>query len=258
MTAKPPPQFELRFARDEADLREAQRLRYVVFVEELGGDGDMVDHEARLEMDALDPFYRHLILFDHARPLGERAIGVYRIMGNEDAARAGGFYTSAEYDLSVLEQSGRQLLELGRSCLHPSYRGGSAMYQLWNGLGAFVLEHKIDVLFGTASFHGTDITALTQPLSLLHHRHLAPEPLRVRAHSAHFQSMDLLPDDQVDRRRAILEMPALIKAYLRLGGCVGEGAFVDHAFNTTDVCLVMDTVAMNAKQKALYTRKRTL
>jgi putative hemolysin len=50
-------------------------------------------------------------------------------------------------------------------------------------------------------------------------------------------------------------MPALIKAYLRLGGFVGDGAYIDHAFNTTDVCLLMDTSAMSERHKGFYTRK---
>ena len=69
-----------------------------------------------------------------------------------------------------------------------------------------------------------------------------------------YQSMDLVPEDQIDRRQAMRETPALIKAYLRLGGTVGDGAFVDHAFNTTDVCLVMDTAQMNERQRSLYAR----
>jgi putative hemolysin len=126
------------------------------------------------------------------------------------------------------------------------------MYHLWNGLAGYVAEHGIEILFGVASFHGTDIAALAQPLSLLHHRHLAPEALRVRARAAHFQRMDLIAEDALDRRAAMLEVPALIKAYLRLGGVVGEGAFVDHAFNTTDVCLIMDTGRMNARSRRIY------
>ena len=93
-----------------------------------------------------------------------------------------------------------------------------------------------------------------RPLSLLHHRHLAPEALRVR--SKHFQSMDLLPEEQIDRRAAMRDVPALIKGYLRLGGVVGEGAFVDHEFNTTDICLVMDTARLNEKAAGIYTRGR--
>jgi len=35
---------------------------------------------------------------------------------------------------------------------------------------------------------------------------------------------------------------------------VGQGAFVDHAFNTTDVCLVLDMAQMNEKQRQIYDR----
>ena len=126
------------------------------------------------------------------------------------------------------------------------------MMVLWQGLARYVADHDIAVLFGVASFHGTDVAALAQPLSILHHRHLAPPDLRVRALAANFQPMDLIPPDRIDARAAMVQTPALIKAYLRLGGFVGEGAFVDHAFNTTDVCLVMDTDRMNATQARIY------
>lgn len=144
------------------------------------------------------------------------------------------------------------MLELGRSCLHPDYRGGMAMYHLWNGLAAYVAEHQVEVLFGVASFHGTDPQELAQPLSMLHHNHLAPPDLRVRAQADAFQPMDLVAEADLDRRAAMVQVPALIKAYLRLGGFVGEGAFVDRAFNTTDVCLILDTARMNDRQKRIY------
>ena len=244
------PEFELRLARDEADLIAAQHLRYDVFVDELGGDGALVDHDARLERDEFDPFYDHLVLFDRAR--NGAAVGVYRLLRDDQAAKLGRYYSEGEYDLTALMGSGRKLLELGRSCLHPDYRGGMAMMHLWNGLAEYVAEHGIEVLFGVASFHGTDIEALKGPLSLLHHRHLAPDALRARVLPEHFQSMDLMPEAEIDRPAAMKATPALIKAYLRLGGYVGEGAFVDHAFNTTDVCLILDTAAMSEKHRGLY------
>ena len=152
-----------------------------------------------------------------------------------------------------LHRSGRRLLELGRSCLLPEYRGGAAMYHLWNGLAAYVEAHEIEILFGVASFHGTDIAALAEPLSLLHHRHLAPEELRVRSWA--YQSMDLMAEAALDRRAAMVQVPALIKAYLRLGGVVGDGAYIDQDFNTTDICLIMDTAAMNARRRRIYARE---
>jgi len=251
------PEFEVRLATEERDLLGAQRLRYTVFVEELGGDGPLVDHARRLERDAFDPHYDHMILVDPARDDGtglDHVVGVYRLLRGERAGEAGGFYCAEEYDLSPLVDSGRRLLELGRSCLRRECRGGAAMFHLWNGLAAFSLRHGIEILFGVASFHGTDPRPLAPALSLLHHRHLAPPELRVRARKPNFQPLDLLAEGSYDPAAAMRTMPALIKGYLRLGGFVGEGGFIDHAFNTTDICLVLDTARMNPRQRAIYTR----
>lgn len=252
------PHLSLRLARTDADLRAAQRLRYAVFIEELGGDGALVDHDARLERDRFDPFFDHLVLVDDRRDAQalDHVVGVYRIMTEDGAKAAGQFYSEDEYDLSVLKNSGRRLLELGRSCVHPDVRGGPAMWILWSGLADYVLSRDIEILFGVASFHGTDVDRLAAPLSLLHHRHLAPPDLRPRARTEVFQPMNLLPEKDVDAATAMKAVPALIKSYLRLGGYVGEGAFIDRAFNTTDVCLVLDTARMSERQKTLLTEGR--
>lgn len=248
------PQFTVRFAQCEADIKAAQRLRYQVFVQELGGDGPLVEHADMLERDAYDAFSDHLLLIDETRDAAAlgHVVGVYRLLSQEGAVKAGQFYSESEYDLSKLKTSGRKLLELGRSCLHADYRGGIGVFHLWNALAEHVAAEQIEVLFGVASFHGTDINKLAAPLSLLHHRHLAPEALRVTARAESFQSMDIIAEDRLERPAAMRAVPALIKAYLRLGGVVGEGAYVDHAFNTTDVCLVLDTAQMNAKRRKLY------
>ncbi|MFT3687516.1 GNAT family N-acetyltransferase [Paenirhodobacter sp.] len=251
------PLIEVRLARDSRDLMASQRLRYRVFVEELGGDGPMVDHARRLEADEFDPVYDHLILVDPAREAEgiDYVVGAYRLLTSERAAEFGRFYCDTEYDLAPLRASGRRLLELGRSCIAAEQRGGAGMLLLWNGLADYVLARGIEVLFGVASFHGTDVAALKMPLSWLHHHHLAPEAMRPRALADHFQAMDLVPAEALDRRQALAGMPNLIKAYLRLGGFVGEGAYIDRAFNTTDVLLLMDTTAMSEKHRDFYARR---
>jgi len=250
MTPKSHPLFETRLARDSEDHRAALALRYRVFVAEMGGTGAGVDHEAGLEQDRFDAHAAQLLLIDHARAAGDQVVGVYRLIDRAAADRAGGFYTAAEYDLAPLLAAGRPLLELGRSCLHPDYRGGSGMYHLWQALAAYVAEHGIELLFGVASFPGCDIARHAAPLTMLQAHYLAPEGLRPRSRA--YQRMDLMPLDQIDRVTAMRQTPALIKAYLRLGGLVGDGAYVDHAFNTTDICLVLDTAALRRRQKAIY------
>lgn len=252
------PDFETRVARTEEEVRAAQHLRYRVFVTELGGDGDLVDHDAELEQDAYDPFFDHILLFDHSRgdTPRETVVGVYRVLRFDQAEKMGRYYSEGEYDLTALKTCGRRLLELGRSCVDTEYRGGTALYHLWNGLADYVLAHDIEILFGVASFHGTDLDALKEPLSYLHHNHLAPESLRVRAITDDARSMDMVPADGINRKGAMTATPALIKAYLRMGGFVGEGAFLDHAFNTTDVCLIMDTEKLSDRQRKIYTKGR--
>lgn len=246
--------FDIRVACARHDLLAAQRLRYRVFIEELGGDGDLVDHDNRLERDEFDPVVDHLCLIDRSRSQADldHVVGVYRLLPGNRAAAFGRFYCDGEYDLAPLRACGRPLLELGRSCVDPAYRGGSAMFLLWNALADYVLNHGIELLFGVASFHGTDIPTLAPSLSWLHHHHLAPEGLRPVARAEGYQRMDLIPADRLDRREAMIGMPALIKAYLRLGGMVGEGAFIDRAFNTTDVFMLMDTVVMSDKHRKFY------
>ena len=242
------PVFQTRLAASPSDVRAAQALRYSVFVEELGADGPLVDHVNGLEIDRFDEHSDQLILLDVARPGRDQVVGVYRVMDQAGAAAAGQFYSQSEYDLSALTSSGRTLLELGRSCLHPDYRGGAAMLHLWQALARVVQERNADVLFGVASFHGCDLDALAQPLSILARDHLAPEDLWVR--SVQYQDMKVC--DDIDRITAMKQVPSLIKAYLRLGGFVGDGAFVDREFNTTDICLVLDVARMNARQRSIY------
>ncbi|MBA3910627.1 MAG: ornithine-acyl-ACP acyltransferase [Rhodobacter sp.] len=256
MTADDSP-YSLRLASTAEDITAAQRLRYEVFVVELGGDGPMVDHAARLERDAFDPYFDHLVLVDRRLDPASltHVVGAYRVLPGDRRALTGQFYSESEYDLTPLLASGRRLLELGRSCVHTDHRGGPAMFHLWNGLAEYVLERGIEILFGVASFHGTDIGALAEPLSWLHYHHLAPPEMRVSARPLHRQEMGLIPADRLDRKAAMAAIPALIKGYLRLGGFVGDGAWVDDAFNTTDVCLVMDTSLMSTRHRDFYLRK---
>jgi putative hemolysin len=253
--------YRVKLAESAAERAGAQRLRYRVFVEEMGARARPEERAARREWDAFDPWVDHLLLLDLdpdiADPL-DRVVGVYRLM-RLAAARAGpGFYGAREYDLAPLLASGRECVELGRSCVAAEHRGGAAMHLLWNGLASYVLEREIEVLFGVASFPGTDSAAVAEALAWLHHTHLAPPDLRVRARPEQRLDMDLMPAAAVEPARAMQAVPPLIKAYLRLGGFVGDGAWIDHDFNTIDVCVVMDTARMTAGYRAFYERNRGL
>ena len=238
-----------RLAEGAGDLRAVQRLRYDVFVDELGGTGDGVDHAARREADRFDEHAEHVILED--RGSGE-VLGAYRLMTEASARAAGGFYGEGEYDLTPLHRSGRPLLELGRSCLAPSARGGTGLHLIWREIGALVRERGIGFLFGVASFHGADPGRHRVPLAWLGRERLAPAALRPVAIGPEAAPLDPDPAMSAPRAEAVAAMPPLLKGYLRLGAWVGEGAWVDRPFATTDVCVVLDAARIPAAARARY------
>lgn len=251
--------YQVRLAEGADEVAAAQRLRYRVFVEELGAEATAEQREARREYDAFDAWFDHLILIDLAEagndPL-DRVVGAYRLL-RDDVARSGpGFYGASEYDLGPITRDGRRSLELGRSCVAKEHRGGPGMHLLWNALAEYVLARDIEILFGVASFPGADPAPYAEALAYLNRRHLAPVDLRVRAHPEAFVAMEFPDIREIDDKRAQRLIPPLIKAYLRLGGWVGEGAFIDHRFNTVDVCVVMDTTRMTERYRAFYDRGR--
>lgn len=241
------PQFDVSLAKSQACVHAAQRLRYRVFITELGGDGPLVDHATQREADGFDLCADHLILRDLARPHGDQVVGVYRLMSRTQARAAGQFSSQTEYDLGALHDSAKSVLELSRSCLHADYRGGTAMFHLWQALARYIADSDVGILFGVASFHGADIMQHRAALAMLFDAHASPYGVRSR------QEQPVICTSY-DRKAALQQTPALIKAYLRLGGGVGQGAFVDKAFNTTDVCMILDTASISARQKAIYTK----
>lgn len=242
--------FQVRLARDAADVEAAQRLRYQVFVEELGASASP-DAGGR-EQDEFDPHCEHLLLVDKTASADANIVGAYRMMAGPAAASGIGFYSATEFDLAPLLARRDECLEVGRTCVAKAYRNGPATQLLWAGLAAYVFQRGVGVLFGCASFHGTDPVPLAQPLSLLHHFHLAPPELRAQANSEYRLDMELMRKEQVDRAEAMRLMPSLIKGYLRLGGFTGEGAYRDDNFGVIDVLLVVDVTRVDEQQRKFY------
>ena len=246
----------VRIASTRAEIDAVQALRFRVFYDEMGATPDPATALTRRDRDTFDPVADHLLVVDYEiGPGPEGVIGTYRLIQREGAAKVGRFYSEDEYDISpVLGFPGR-ILELGRSCVNSAHRSRAVMQLLWRGIAAYVFRHQIDLMFGCASLPGTDPDTLAPELSYLYHNHLAPPALRPRALPERFIEMRRLDPDQVDARRALGQLPPLIKGYLRLGGFVGDGAVIDPQFNTTDVAVVVKTDLVTDKYYRHYERK---
>lgn len=246
----------VRIAANDAERDAAQALRYRIFYEEMGAEPDARARAMKRDIDLFDEVADHLLVIDHALGSGARGIiGTYRLVQSEAAARIGRFYSAGEYDISTITAFQGRLLELGRSCIDRDYRGRAAMQLLWRGIAAYVFLHRIDVMFGCASLPGTDPDRLDAELTYLHHNHLAPPALRLRAVEERYVPMDRIDPASFDHRRVQQALPPLIKGYLRLGGFIGDGAVVDHQFNTTDVAVVVKTDLITDKYYRHYERQ---
>ena len=248
--------LEIRLAEAPSEVHSAQALRYAVFYEEMAAKPSAEMAARRMDFDAFDGVADHLLVIDNARGHGAAGVvGTYRLIRREAAERIGGFYTADEYDIAPILNYSGQVLELGRSCVHADYRTGQIMQLLWRGIAAYVFQHDIELMFGCASFPGTEPDELALPLSYLYHYHLAPPALRTRAVASRFVDMQRLAADAIDQRAALSRIPPLIKGYLRLGGVIGDGAVIDHQFHTTDVCVVVKTDLVTERYYRHYERQ---
>ena len=256
--------LEVRLARTRAEIKLAQRLRYQVFYEEMSAVPSRLAQFRRRDEDAYDAICDHLLVVDLSKSDGKNhgggrpaplVVGTYRVLRQDVAERSLGFYTAGEYDIKPLlnARSPRyRFMELGRSCVLAPYRNKRSVELLWHGLWTYVREHKIDVMLGCASFEGTDPNEHAMALSFLHHHALSPPEWRCRAHGSLHVSMDRLPKDKIDAKAALKVMPPLIKAYLRLGATVGDGAVIDRQFGTTDVLIMLPVENIDPKYFGHY------
>jgi len=248
-------ELTVRLAETPEEIDAALALRYQVFYDEMAAKPSPEMAERQQDFDDFDPIADHLIAIDRALGDGpEAVVATYRLIRREAAKTHGHFYSEDEYDITPLLNWPGPILELGRSCVGEGHRTRSTMTLLWRGLAEYVIHHDIGIMFGCASLHGTDPQELALPLAYLHHNHLAPPELRPRALAERYVDMDLMDADAIDRKKALVALPPLIKGYLRLGGFVGEGAVVDEQFNTTDVCVIVKTDLVTGKYFRHYTR----
>ncbi len=247
--------FEVRLAQTAVEIDAAQALRYRVFYDEMKARPTPEMARLRRDFDDFDPVCDHLLVLDRRRGEGaEGIVGTYRLIRRPAAAKIGRFYSAAEYDIAPLIDYPGEILELGRSCVEKDARNTATMQMLWRGIALYAFHYNIQVMFGCASFPGTDPSQHAQPFSYLYHHHLAPPEILVRALDSRYVKMDTLAPGSYDERKAMARVPPLIKGYLRLGGFVGDGAVIDSQFNTTDVFIVVKTELVTEKYIRHYER----
>jgi putative hemolysin len=224
--------FAVSVATSAGEVKEAQRLRHRVFVQEMGAN--LRSGAASVERDRFDPFCKHLIVRDR---ITSRIVGTYRILTPERAAALGGFMAEREFDLAPLAVLRQRMIEVGRACIDADYRCGSIIMLLWSGLAAYAQARGLGFLFGCVSIGLGDAQFDARAVyGKIETRFLAPPEYRVLPRTE-------LPKVAVSPNGPAV-IPPLLKGYLRAGAWVcGEPAW-DPEFGTADlpVLLQLDRV----------------
>lgn len=219
------------WARHGDEVRQAQRLRFKVFAEEMGARLNTTSPGH--DVDLFDNYCEHLLVRDEN---SNAVVGTYRLLTPAQARRVGSTYSDLEFDLTRLRSLRERMVELGRSCVHPDYRHGGVIMALWGALAEFMVRNKLDTMIGCASIpmlhngivSGDVAASIWRQLKA---SHLAPIEYQVHPRLA-------LPVDQLDSRLEV-DPPALIKGYLRLGAKVLGAPAWDPDFNTADLPMMM-------------------
>ncbi len=234
------PRLVLSMASSEHEVREVQRLRYKVFIETLGLSA--LKNDERLDRDEFDAHCDHLIVRESVTL---KVVGTYRVLSAAKARRLGRFYSENEFDLSRLNHLRNRIVEAGRACIHPEYRGGSVIMLLWAGLADYMRRERCDYLVGCASISLADggHNAIAVYQSLLK-AHAAPPEYRVTPHLP-------FPIHELEPARTA-QVPALIKGYIRSGAWLcGEPAW-DPDFESADMFLMLPLTNLDSRYAKHY------
>ena len=257
-----------RLAGDSPVLREIGRLREITFRAAGEGTGQ------RLDLDAYDGWYDHIVLWD---PEALEIAGAYRVAPGEAVlAERGleGFYTASlfRYPCRMLERLA-QGMELGRSFVTPAYQGTRSLDYLWLGIGAYLRAHpEVRYLFGPVSISAELPIAAREQLVAYYDRYFgcrrdgvaANRPFRFLAAPPAFSELDA--DTAYRVLKANLgalgtRVPTLYKQYTELcepGGARFLAFGVDPDFNNAvDGLVELDLARVRPRKRERYLEAAT-
>jgi putative hemolysin len=223
--------LSVELATSTKDIEAAQRLRYRVFAGEMGAR--ITTRTPGHDQDMFDPRCEHLIVRDDDT---DRIVGTQRILTAERAKSIGAFYSDGHFDLTRLARLRSASVEIGRACIHPEYRKGTAIMLLWEGVARLMHERGLAYLIGCVSITMMDRGANARRVyQYIAPRYLAPIEYRVRPRH------ELRPhhEDESTTRGAAPVLPSLLKGYLQVGAWVGGEPAWDPNLNTADLFILL-------------------
>ncbi len=237
--------YRVRLATGAVDMERAQALRHHCFRAGRGAQA-----EGAADADRFDALCMHVLVEEvDSRQL----LACYRLMPLADGRGICESYSAQFYDLGALRAFPEPMMELGRFCILPNRLDPDILRLAWGAMAALVDAAGVRMLFGCTSFEGTGTALHQHAFALLKDRHLAPDHWRpqVKADKV-FDFAKRLAGHAADPRRALLELPPLLRTYLLMGGWVSDHAVIDQELNTLHVFTGLEIAAIPpARARAL-------
>lgn len=241
--------YDVRLAKSEQEIHAAQKLRYEVLFKESGGRVTKEMLNTEREEDEWDAVAYHVVVVD--RKKDHQVVGTVRLVSNEALEPEQAFYTEHAFDLAGLRAHYSKSLELSRACVSPEGRGGAILMLIWKFTMQFIEQNGYQVLFGCASFAGTDYQKHTEILSYLYDKHLAaPQLMPIPKDGVNSVAIKEF-SGKLEKGKDRGKVPTMLRGYLKIGARVSEHAIIDPVFNTTFVAIYVDAQEMFGGNHAL-------
>jgi len=221
--------YRVSLAQTPDDLIECQRLRYLVFNLELR-EGLSTSDRSNLDIDPFDSFCDHLMVRDIE---SGRLVGTYRLQTGMTAARNMGYYGDQFFDFSIYQPILREVLELGRACVHEDFRNMMVVHSLWKGIAVYATRTESRYLLGCNSISSQDENYGMAMYESLKGKYLVEPALRtVPQPGCRCQS--------TGEPVAVTRPPRLFRAYLDISAKICGPPAIDREFKTIDFLTLVD------------------
>ena len=234
-------QYATRVARTEAEIRAAQALRYEVFNLELN-EGLAESHATGLDADPFDAVCDHLLV-EHVPSGG--IVGTYRLQTGTNAGKNLGYYSAQEFDFSPFEPMRREIVELGRACVHKQHRNLVVLGLLWKGIADYAKARGGRYLIGCSSLTSQNPAEGASAYSELCRKNLADTAWRTRPLAAYECPLDAVTEEKA-------EIPKLLRAYMTVGAKICGPPALDRHFKTIDFLTLLDLESLTPLAKARF------
>lgn len=236
-----PSQYAIRLASSAQDVQAAQALRFQVFNLELN-EGLAHSYSTGLDADPFDAVCDHLLV-EHVA--SQQIVGTYRLQMGTSAAKNLGYYCEQEFQFGIYEPLRKQIVELGRACVHRQHRNLFVLGLLWKGIADYATQRGGRYLIGCSSLTSQDPAVGASTYTELCRNHLADPQWRTNPLASHECPLDAVMEEPIS-------IPKLLRAYLTVGAKICGPPALDRQFKTIDFLTLCDIEGLTASARERF------